>query len=233
MGSSKKHKEKDRGGGEEERRRGERGERRPRGHRSRSRSRDRDRDRERDRTRSRRERRERGERGERGEDASAGGPPPEKRVRRDHDEGDEGVPAPKSASGNNSLSIEETNKLRAKLGLKPLETSDAAKQKEGSSKDNPVLFHPENLASIKKKAVLKEKLAALKEKRLINQKLGKVRTLAEEEDWLDDAAVWVQRSRKLQQEKDMAQKRAKVLEEMDAEFGISSLVEEEMGAKKE
>ncbi|XP_061429673.1 U4/U6.U5 tri-snRNP-associated protein 1 [Lethenteron reissneri] len=239
MGSSKKHKEKDRGGVEDERRRGERGERRPRGHRSRSRSRDRDRDRERDRTRSRRERRDRGDRGERGEDTSTGGPPPEKRSKRDH-EGDEAVteggdvPAPKSASGNNSLSIEETNKLRAKLGLKPLETSDAAKQsEEGSSKDNPVLFHPENLASIKKKAVLKEKLAALKEKRLINQKLGKVRTLAEEEDWLDDAAVWVQRSRKLQQEKDMAQKRAKVLEEMDAEFGISSLVEEEMGAKKE
>ncbi|KAG5843897.1 hypothetical protein ANANG_G00155770 [Anguilla anguilla] len=76
---------------------------------------------------------------------------------------------------------------------------------------------------------MREKLAALKEKRLLNQKLGKVKTLAEDDPWLDDTAAWVERSRKMAKEKEMAEKRAKLLEEMDEEFGVSNLVEQEFG----
>ncbi|KAG8014672.1 U4/U6.U5 tri-snRNP-associated protein 1 [Nibea albiflora] len=78
---------------------------------------------------------------------------------------------------------------------------------------------------------MREKLAAMKEKRIQNQKLGKVKTLAEE-DWLDDTKAWVERSRMLAKEKEMAEKRAKLLEEMDEEFGVSSLVEEEFAQTK-
>ncbi|XP_041093970.1 LOW QUALITY PROTEIN: U4/U6.U5 tri-snRNP-associated protein 1, partial [Polyodon spathula] len=114
------------------------------------------------------------------------------------DDGAEEVPGPKSASGDASLSIEETNKLRARLGLKPLELNEAKK-------------------------------APVKPERLLNQKLGKVKTLAEDDPWLDDTAAWVERSRKMAKEKELADKRAKMLEEMDVEFGISSLVDEEFG----
>ncbi|XP_026548725.1 U4/U6.U5 tri-snRNP-associated protein 1-like, partial [Notechis scutatus] len=60
----------------------------------------------------------------------------------------------------------------------------------------------------------------------------KIKSLGEDDPWLDDTAAWIERSRKLQVEKEMAEKRAKLLEEMDQEFGISSLVEEEFGQKK-
>ncbi|KAF7238347.1 U4/U6.U5 tri-snRNP-associated protein 1 [Varanus komodoensis] len=137
----------------------------------------------------------------------------------------------KSTSGDASLSIEETNKLRAKLGLKPLEINTI--KKETGSKEDPVAAEVINPIVLKQREEIREKLAAAKEKRLLNQKLGKIKSLGEDDPWLDDTAAWIERSRKLQQEKEMAEKRAKLLEEMDQEFGISSLVEEEFGQKKE
>uniref|UniRef100_A0A8C9WNL8 Spliceosome associated factor 1, recruiter of U4/U6.U5 tri-snRNP n=1 Tax=Scleropages formosus TaxID=113540 RepID=A0A8C9WNL8_SCLFO len=118
------------------------------------------------------------------------------------------------------------SKLRAKLGLKPLELNES--KKETGTKEEPVVAEVINPSVIKQQKEMREKLAALKEKRLLNQKLGMVKTLGEEDDaWLDDTAAWVERSRKLAREKEMAEKRAKLLEEMDEEFGVSNLVEQE------
>ncbi|CAH2324943.1 U4 tri-snRNP-associated 1 [Pelobates cultripes] len=136
----------------------------------------------------------------------------------------------KSASGDSSLSIEETNKLRAKLGLKPLEMNTV--KNETGSKEDPVAAAVINPLILRQQQELREKLAAAKEKRLLNQKLGKIKSLGDDELWLDDTAAWIERSRKLQLEKDKAEKRAKLLAEMDEEFGVSNLVEEEFGQKK-
>uniref|UniRef100_A0A674A9N8 Spliceosome associated factor 1, recruiter of U4/U6.U5 tri-snRNP n=1 Tax=Salmo trutta TaxID=8032 RepID=A0A674A9N8_SALTR len=136
---------------------------------------------------------------------------------------------PQSASGDASLSIEETNKLRAKLGLKPLEMTDTTK--ELGTKEQPMVAETINPVYIKQQNEMREKLAAMKEKRLLNKKLGKVKTLAEG-DWLDDTVAWVERSRKMAKEKELAEKRAKLLQEMDEEFGVSNLVEEEFGQTK-
>ncbi|XP_063001762.1 U4/U6.U5 tri-snRNP-associated protein 1 isoform X2 [Elgaria multicarinata webbii] len=165
-----------------------------------------------------------------GQDAEVG-----RRIKREkRDEGYEAaqssVVGSKSSSGDASLSIEETNKLRAKLGLKPLEINTV--KKETGSKEDPVAADVINPIVLKQREEIREKLAAAKEKRLLNQKLGKIKALGEDDPWLDDTAAWIERSRKLQLEKDMAEKRAKLLEEMDQEFGISSLVEEEFGQKK-
>ncbi|XP_026547791.1 U4/U6.U5 tri-snRNP-associated protein 1-like, partial [Notechis scutatus] len=121
-------------------------------------------------------------------------------------------------------------KLRAKLGLKPLEINTV--KKETGSKEDPVAAEVINPIALRQREEIREKLAAAKEKRLLNQKLGKIKSLGEDDPWLDDTAAWIERSRKLQVEKEMAEKRAKLLEEMDQEFGISSLVEEEFGQKK-
>ncbi|RMC22739.1 hypothetical protein DUI87_00252 [Hirundo rustica rustica] len=121
-------------------------------------------------------------------------------------------------------------KLRAKLGLKPLETSTA--KKEAGTKEDPVAAEVINPLALRQREEIREKLAAAKEKRLLNQKLGKVKTLGEEEPWLDDAAAWIERSRALQREKELAEKRAKLLEEMDQEFGVSPLVEEEFQRRR-
>ncbi|XP_034282210.1 U4/U6.U5 tri-snRNP-associated protein 1 [Pantherophis guttatus] len=152
--------------------------------------------------------------------------------REKREEGHEGaaVSSKSSSGGDASLSIEETNKLRAKLGLKPLEIHTI--KKETGSKEDPVAAEVINPIALRQREEIREKLAAAKEKRLLNQKLGKVKSLGEDDPWLDDTAAWIERSRKLQLEKEMAEKRAKLLEEMDQEFGISNLVEEEFGQKK-
>nr|XP_035933481.1 U4/U6.U5 tri-snRNP-associated protein 1 isoform X2 [Halichoerus grypus] len=138
----------------------------------------------------------------------------------------------KTSSGDaSSLSIEETNKLRAKLGLKPLEVN--AIKKEAGTKEEPVAADVINPMALRQREELREKLAAAKEKRLLNQKLGKIKTLGEDDPWLDDTAAWIERSRQLQKEKDLAEKRAKLLEEMDQEFGVSTLVEEEFGQRRQ
>ncbi|XP_066502064.1 U4/U6.U5 tri-snRNP-associated protein 1 [Hoplias malabaricus] len=231
MGSSKKHKEKDKERDPEERHREHK--------KHRHKERDRDKDKERDgrekekekRKRSRsRERSSRGEKESRAKGEKSSGEPRVKKERVDpaYEESEE--IAPKSASGDASLSIEETNKLRAKLGLKPLELNE--NKKELGTKEEPLVAETINPVQIKQQNDIREKLAALKEKRLLNQKLGKVKTLGEEEPWLDDTVAWVDRSRKLAKEKEMAEKRAKLLEEMDEEFGVSNLVEQEFAQSK-
>uniref|UniRef100_A0A8C5XR26 Spliceosome associated factor 1, recruiter of U4/U6.U5 tri-snRNP n=1 Tax=Microcebus murinus TaxID=30608 RepID=A0A8C5XR26_MICMU len=122
-------------------------------------------------------------------------------------------------------------KLRAKLGLKPLEVN--AVKKEAGTKEEPVTADVINPMALRQREELREKLAAAKEKRLLNQKLGKIKTLGEDDPWLDDTAAWIERSRQLQKEKDLAEKRAKLLEEMDQEFGVSTLVEEEFGQRRQ
>ncbi|XP_038620313.1 U4/U6.U5 tri-snRNP-associated protein 1 isoform X2 [Tachyglossus aculeatus] len=157
---------------------------------------------------------------------------PDRRAKRDkREDAHEPASSSKGSSGDaSSLSIEETNKLRAKLGLKPLEVNTV--KKEAGTKEEPLSADVINPMALRQREELREKLAAAKEKRLLNQKLGKVKTLGEDDPWLDDTAAWIEKSRQLQKEKDLAEKRAKLLEEMDQEFGVSSLVEEEFGQRR-
>ncbi|XP_058496520.1 U4/U6.U5 tri-snRNP-associated protein 1 [Solea solea] len=224
MGSSKKHKEKSRDKDTEERRR----EHKKHRHKDRDAS---DRDGTRDKEKRKRSRsKERSGRDSRSKGEKGSGEPRVKKEKVDigYEESNAEV-QPQSASGDASLSIEETNKLRAKLGLKPLELNE--NKKELGTKEEPMVAATINPVIIKQQKEMKEKLAAMKEKRILNQKLGKVKTLAED-DWLDDTAAWVERNRKVTKEKEMAEKRAKLLEEMDQEFGVSSLVEEEFAQRK-
>lgn len=135
---------------------------------------------------------------------------------------------------NLSLSIEETNKLRAKLGLKPLDTP-ASSSKEDSVKkeDDDVHAPPINIGQVKRTEELREKVHQLKEKRRLQSKMGKMKPLtAAESDDDESAMAWVMKSRKLEEDRMKADQRARMLEEMDNEFGIGSLVEAEFGQKK-
>ncbi|KAG9265869.1 U4/U6.U5 tri-snRNP-associated protein 1 [Astyanax mexicanus] len=230
MGSSKKHKEKDKERDAEDRHR----EHKKHRHKDRERDKERDGTREKEekkRKRSRsRERSSRGEKESRSKGEKSSGETRVKKEKLDPAFEEAEDMAPKSAGGDASLSIEETNKLRAKLGLKPLELNE--NKKELGTKEEPLLADTINPVQIKQQAEIREKLAALKQKRLLNQKLGKVKTLGEDEPWLDDTAAWVERSRKQAKEKELAEKRAKLLEEMDEEFGVSNLVEQEFAQTK-
>ncbi|XP_076266874.1 U4/U6.U5 tri-snRNP-associated protein 1 isoform X2 [Rhynchophorus ferrugineus] len=153
----------------------------------------------------------------------------------DNSQTEEGEP---SGQGAESLSIDETNKLRAKLGLKPLEvnTSDVGKKGDGKKKDDLGEFYhkpAENLFEKAEREKIRAKLSEHKEKRLLHNKLSKVRGLGEESDSEDDdVSNWVDKNRKLATAKKEAEKRAKMLEELDAQFGIGEVIEQEQREKR-
>uniref|UniRef100_A0A1B6D1V5 U4/U6.U5 tri-snRNP-associated protein 1 n=2 Tax=Clastoptera arizonana TaxID=38151 RepID=A0A1B6D1V5_9HEMI len=147
-------------------------------------------------------------------------------------------PSSTTTSSDKSLSIEETNKLRAKLGLKPLETAPvtAVKKEDGSKAtvmggtDMGEFVHKpaDNISAKLKSEKIKNKLKERKERRKVEEKLSKIKKLGESDDEDEDAKAWVIRSRKIDEERKKAEKKAKELDDMDAEFGIGELVEDEI-----
>jgi len=91
------------------------------------------------------------------------------------------------AGGETSMSIDETNKLRISLGLKPLQLQPTANKPSSSAK-------PPQLAADKAKQ-LAERVKASREKRRQQQLLDSTKTLGEEEPELDDIEKWVQKCR--------------------------------------
>uniref|UniRef100_A0A914X4B4 U4/U6.U5 tri-snRNP-associated protein 1 n=1 Tax=Plectus sambesii TaxID=2011161 RepID=A0A914X4B4_9BILA len=168
--------------------------------------------------------------------SSSPDPPPKKE--RKHDRGGDKKSEESSGGGGGDdsvLSIEETNKLRAKLGLAPLEVDDKPKIRDSESGDpkekivNEDGFEfthkvADNWAEKKRHAEVKEKIETSKEKRKIYDKLSKVKGLADDDDV--SALSWVEKSRKIEEERRLAEQRAKTLQEMDEEFGIDNLIEE-------
>lgn len=149
-------------------------------------------------------------------------------------------PIPENGAGD-SLSIDETNKLRAKLGLKPLEVNSNQSASSSSSKkktnDEGHQMHKDewgefyhkpanNIAEKLQAEKLREKFRQRKEKRAMEQKLKSVKKLGESDED-DDISKWVSSSREKEKLKVQADQRAKILEEMDNEFGVGELVQEE------
>ncbi|XP_046471881.1 U4/U6.U5 tri-snRNP-associated protein 1 [Neodiprion pinetum] len=140
----------------------------------------------------------------------------------------------KGGAAQTSLSVEETNKLRAKLGLKPLETSTTSVDDPNKIKDDLGEFYHKpapNTNDKVKTQKIKDRLNTQKEKRQIESNLSKLKTLGES-DSDDDAKAWVQKNRLLQLEKKKADERAKMLDQLDEEFGIGTLVEEEVKSER-
>lgn len=150
-------------------------------------------------------------------------------------------PIPENGAGD-CLSVAETNKLRAKLGLKPLEettTGPSAGESSGPKRDASGLpMHTDewgefvhkpadNIASKLEAEKLREKFRQKKEKRMLEEKLKRVKRLGDEEE-VDDITVWLDRSRDKEKNRADADKRAKMLEEMDDQFGVSALVQQEL-----
>ncbi|KAI4453222.1 squamous cell carcinoma antigen recognized by cytotoxic t lymphocytes [Holotrichia oblita] len=139
-----------------------------------------------------------------------------------------------SGQSSESLSIDETNKLRAKLGLKPLEVSTDEKRADGKKKDDLGEFYHKpaaNLSEKREQEKFKEKLVEYKEKRHIMSKLAKTKTLGES-DSEEDVSTWVSKNRHVQTAKKQAEKRAKMLEELDAQFGVSDIIDSETRARR-
>ncbi|KAE9546328.1 hypothetical protein FO519_010460, partial [Halicephalobus sp. NKZ332] len=131
-----------------------------------------------------------------------------------------------------SLSIEETNKLRASLGLPPLEVDDKPKPKDDESEDVPEssdrvvvedgmeFVHKAAESWTQKKASdkLKEKLETRTQKRVIQSKVLKVKGLADSDSEEEGVASWVEKNRKLEEERKKAEQKAKELDQLDEEI---------------
>jgi len=139
-----------------------------------------------------------------------------------------------------SLSFDETNKLREKLGLKPLNVTAAGAPTE-VQEDDPTLegtlipgdrdktrhLPADHWGEKAKGLKIKEKLAVRKEKRSVESKLAAVRGIADS-DSDDDAENWVQKQKNKVDAKKEAEKRAKAMAELDDEFGVGDLVTQKL-----
>ena len=123
-----------------------------------------------------------------------------------------------------SLSIEETNKLRASLGLKALVTDNQEENNQSQSVlKEDIHVPPVNIGSLQAAEKLKEKFETMKVKRMQYQELSAIKTLGEA-GVEETTSEWVQKMKTLQDEKEKAEKRAHLLDEMDEEFGVVELI---------
>ncbi|KAF1753699.1 hypothetical protein GCK72_020256 [Caenorhabditis remanei] len=158
-------------------------------------------------------------------------PPRSKRSAKQKDSEDNGEPA-------ESMSIEETNKLRASLGLAPLEANDN-KERDANDGTNEKIYNEDgfefrhrkadNMAEKKKEKEIKEKLEIAKQKRDVYSKVLKAKKLADSDDE-DSAAGFVERMRRKDEEAKKAAERAAAFDQLDEELGVSSTIEK---AKKQ
>ncbi|GAB0096818.1 U4/U6.U5 tri-snRNP-associated protein 1 [Sergentomyia squamirostris] len=150
-------------------------------------------------------------------------------------------PIPEGGVGD-CLSIQETNKLRAKLGLKPLEVDHAppAREKpteeEIKSGDSLLKKHKDdlgeflhkpatNISELKQAEKIREKIKERKEKRQLEAALTTTKPLAASDDEEDDLVAWVDKTREKEKLKKEAEMRAKWLEELDEQIDGSQVEE--------
>ncbi|KAK9803749.1 hypothetical protein WJX73_000568 [Symbiochloris irregularis] len=120
-------------------------------------------------------------------------------------------------SGNeSSMSFDETNRLRASLGLKPLSTSNKAAEESARHAE------AEAKRAAERKHAEADKLAARvqaqKEKRIADEKLRSTKALGEADaEDPGDLLSWVSKSRKLEDERAKAERQAKLFQQQDAD----------------
>ena len=131
---------------------------------------------------------------------------------------DEGRAVVSESNGEISGSVEETNRIRASLGLRPLDVGDSgAKPKEGS-KEAPIdasQIRAED-ERLHKTAELQMKIQEMKQQRQVASKVMARKGLGDsssDDETIDNAASWVNRSREKQ--KELAEKLARKLQEQD------------------
>ncbi|KAL3145439.1 hypothetical protein ABBQ38_001683 [Trebouxia sp. C0009 RCD-2024] len=116
-------------------------------------------------------------------------------------------PQVQDSGGEVSMSIEETNRVRISLGLKPLSMVNNAdtKRKEFEARQK-VLAEQEQDAQA---AALAERVQKKREKRKMEESLRKVKTLGQADKEVDDLAKWVTKSRTREEEdKELAREEA-------------------------
>ncbi|KAG8975118.1 hypothetical protein FRB90_009599, partial [Tulasnella sp. 427] len=112
-----------------------------------------------------------------------------------------------------SISLEETNRIRISIGLKPLtDDKGPANSSEQTAEENYAKRREQERKEKETKAVA-ARIAKARNKLELNRRLVGS-TLGEDEGALDDAKAWIKRSKK--KEKELAAKRQAELDSRDA-----------------
>ena len=99
------------------------------------------------------------------------------------------------AGGEVSMSLEETNRVREKLGLKPLRTGESDRAKSKREAEEAAHAARADEAKAKQTAEISARIAAAKERRLMEARDRSTKQLGEADEGDDDLAAWVNKSR--------------------------------------
>ncbi|KDQ59232.1 hypothetical protein JAAARDRAFT_192758 [Jaapia argillacea MUCL 33604] len=114
-----------------------------------------------------------------------------------------------------SISLEETNKIRISLGLKPLTDDRApADDKDKQAEDNYAKARDTEVKARESKAI-QERIAKVRNRRELHASL-KGSTLGDADNDTDDTLKWIKKAKK--REKALAKKRQEEMESMDKMF---------------
>lgn len=138
------------------------------------------------------------------------GPPPAKDAHAPHN-GARREASPdlkvKESGGEVSMSVEETNKMRVAMGLKPLTASNNTVTREAKEVAAGKARVEEKEAQVKA-ATARERISRAKEKRLMEEGLRKVKGLGSTDPDADDISSWVAKSREDEMETKRVAERA-------------------------
>jgi U4/U6.U5 tri-snRNP-associated protein 1 len=121
--------------------------------------------------------------------------------------------ASSSGSGLREMSVDEMNALRAKLGLKPLDTTSAPSNQPAA--DDAHLSTAERVRLAKERRMARERESKAK------KQLENFGTLGDVSDEDDSAASWVDKHKRVLEEKKRAAIQAKQLEEVETEQSLA------------
>ncbi|KAG5642574.1 hypothetical protein DXG03_002525 [Asterophora parasitica] len=114
-----------------------------------------------------------------------------------------------------SISLEETNKIRVSLGLKPLTEDKPAEDDPDKKAEDNYAKQREREQKERESKKIQDKIAKVRNRRELNASL-KGSTLGDADADTDDTLKWIRRSKK--KEKELAKKRQEELENMDKIF---------------
>ncbi|KAK0446328.1 SART-1 family-domain-containing protein [Armillaria borealis] len=128
-----------------------------------------------------------------------------------------------------SISLEETNKIRISLGLKPLtDDKGSSDDKEKQAEDN-YAKQREREAKDRESKKIQDKIAKVRNRRELNASL-KGSTLGDADGDTDDTLKWIKRSKK--KEKELAKKRQQELENLDKMYEGEEYTERDLAGLK-
>ncbi|KAI0030132.1 SART-1 family-domain-containing protein [Vararia minispora EC-137] len=128
-----------------------------------------------------------------------------------------------------SISLEETNKIRISLGLKPLtDDSKPADDKDKQAEDN-YAKQREQEEHEKERKRIQDRIAKVRNRRELNASLKGV-TLGDADADTDDTLKWLKKAKK--REKELAKKRQQELENMDKVFQGDEYTEKDLEGLK-